>query len=79
MTKEEVLRVFAQEARFMKPDEVLSRLGFCLDRRSLYSYLNRLQKQGLLERIPTARRGQLAYRVTDRGRRRLAYLQTRVR
>ncbi len=60
----------------MKPDEVWRQLGCRLDRRSLYSYLDRLNKQGLLERTPNARRGQLAYCLTQRGQARLAYLQT---
>jgi DNA-binding PadR family transcriptional regulator len=75
MTKLEVLKIFAQSRRFMKPDEVWHQLGRRLDRRSLYSYLDRLKKQGLVERNPNPRRGQLAYRLTQRGQARLAYLQ----
>jgi len=75
MTKLGVLKIFAQGRRFMKPDEVWHQLGSRLDRRSLYSYLDRLRKQGLVERNPNPRRGQLAYRLTERGEGRLAYLQ----
>ncbi len=75
MTKLEVLHIFAHSARFMKPDEVWRQLGRRLDRRSLYSYLDRLRKQGLLMRSPNPRRGQLAYCLTQRGQGRLAYLQ----
>ena len=75
MTKLEVLKIFAQSRRFMKPDEVWHQLGRRLDRRSLYSYLDRLKKQGLVERNPNPGRGQLAYRLTQRGQGRLAYLQ----
>lgn len=75
MTKLEVLRIFAQIRRFMKPDEVWHQLGRHLDRRSFYSYLDRLKKQGLIERNLNPRRGQLAYRLTQRGQGRLAYLQ----
>jgi DNA-binding IclR family transcriptional regulator len=77
MTKLEVLRIFARTGRFMKPDDVWRQLGCgCgLDRRSLYSYLDRLRKQGLLQRGPSPRRGQLAYCLTLRGQGRLAYLQ----
>lgn len=75
MTKLEVLHIFARNARFMKPDEVWRQLGRRLDRRSLYSYLDRLRKQGLLVRSPDPRRGQLAYSLTQRGQGRLAYLQ----
>jgi DNA-binding IclR family transcriptional regulator len=52
MTKLEVLRIFARTGRFMKPDDVWRQLGCGLDRRSLYSYLDRLRKQGLLQRGP---------------------------
>jgi len=75
MTKLEVLKIFAQSRRFMKPDEVWDQLGRRLDRRSLYSYLDRLKKQGLVERNLNPGRGQLAYRLTERGQGRLAYLQ----
>jgi DNA-binding PadR family transcriptional regulator len=75
MTKAEVLRIFARTGRFMKPDDVWRQLGARLDRRSLYSYLDRLRKQGLLEKSPSPRRGQLAYCLTQRGLDRLAYLQ----
>ena len=76
MTKLEVLKIFAQSRRFMKPDEVWHQLGRRLDRRSLYSYLDRLKKQGLVERNPNPRRGQLAYRLTQRGQARLANLDS---
>ena len=75
VTKVEVLAIFAQADRFLKPDDVLGELQSGLDRRSFYSYLGRLGRQGLLERHPRSRRGQLAYRLTERGRKRLAYLR----
>ena len=77
VTKVEVLAIFADADGFLKPDEVLQELQSSIDRRSFYSYLGRLQRQGLLERHPHSRRGQLAYRLTERGRKRLAYLQER--
>ena len=77
MTKLQVLIIFDQVGRFLKPDEVLARLPSRLDRRSLYSYLGRLRRQGLLERDSRSRRGQLAYRLTPRGQERLAYLRER--
>ncbi len=73
MTKAEVLAIFAHRGGYLKPDDIL--LPSRPDRRSLYSYLLRLQRQGLLERMPASRRGQLAYRITERGRDRLAYLR----
>jgi len=75
MTKVDVLRIFAESGSFIKPDVIGKQLGRRLDRRSLYSYLDRLRQQGLIERYPNPRRGQLAYRLTPRGRERLAYLQ----
>jgi len=75
MTKLEVLSLFANAGGFLTPDEVRLRLQSRLDRRSLYTYLARLAKQRLLERHPHARRGQLAYRLTPRGRARIAYLR----
>jgi DNA-binding IclR family transcriptional regulator len=74
MTKLGVLRIFARAGRFARPDEVWAQLGRRLDRRSVYSYLDRLRRQGLLERPPNPRRGQLAYRLTARGQARLEYL-----
>ena len=75
MTKLEVLQIFAQVNGFLRPDTVRGRLRAAPDRRSLYSYLGRLRRQGLLDRHPNSRRGHLAYRLTDRGRARLEYLR----
>ncbi len=75
MTKLQVLIIFAQGNRFLKPDDVLDKFRPVPDRRSFYSYLGRLRDQGLLERHPNFRRGQLAYRLTERGKARIAYLR----
>ncbi len=77
MTKYAILRIFARAGGFLKPDDVLAQLSLPPDRRSLYSYLLRLERQGLLERRPMMRRGTLAYRLTDRGRARLEYFRRR--
>jgi DNA-binding PadR family transcriptional regulator len=74
MTKREVLSIFNQAGVFLTPDEVQRQLRPQPDRRSFYSYLLRLARQGLLERR-SAGRGSLAYRISDRGRKRLQYLQ----
>jgi hypothetical protein len=74
MTKAEVLSIFNRSGRFMTPDEVRGQLRPLPNRRSLYSYVLRLARQGLLERRQT-QRGTLAYRLTERGRARLEYLQ----
>jgi len=78
MTKRDVLRIFAQFNGFLKPDSVRGRLRPIPNRRSFYSYLGRLQGQGLLERNSNSRRGQLSYRLTERGRARIAYLRRQV-
>ncbi|MGB6251222.1 MAG: hypothetical protein WBF54_19055 [Terriglobales bacterium] len=78
MTKLEVLQVFAQVNGFLKPDYVRGQLRPAPDRRSLYSYLGRLKDQGLLDRHPNSRRGHLTYRLTDRGRARVAYLRRKL-
>jgi DNA-binding PadR family transcriptional regulator len=75
MTKAEVLSIFAENNNFLRPDYVLNKLRPRPDRRSVYSYLGRLRKQGLLERGPETRRGQLSYRLTDRGRERLEFFR----
>ncbi len=50
MTKAEVLAIFARTGGYLRPDDI--RLPSPLNRGSLYSYLLRLQRQGLLERMP---------------------------
>ncbi len=79
MTKAQVLLIFDRAGDFLTPDEVGRELRPPPDRRSLYSYLLRLARQGLLERGPVSRGGRLAYRLTERGRRRLEYLRRRAR
>jgi DNA-binding PadR family transcriptional regulator len=75
MTKQEVLEFFAHRSNFVSPDEVWLQLQRKLDRRSVYSYLLRLKRQGLLETGPKRGRGQLVYRITERGRARLRYFR----
>jgi DNA-binding PadR family transcriptional regulator len=75
VNKVEVLTIFANAGGFLKPDEVLQELEPSPDRRSFYSYLARIRRQGLLERKPGSIRGELAYQLTARGKRRLAYLR----
>lgn len=75
MTKSEVLTIFAKDGGFLRPDDVLERLSTSLDRRSLYSYLLRLNRQGLLEQKQTNFNRRVVYRLTERGRERLRYFQ----
>ena len=74
MTKTEVLSIFDRANGFLTPDQVRAQLHPSPDRRSVYSYLLRLSRQGLLER-KQAGWGRLAYRLTDRGRQRLEHLR----
>ena len=60
MTKLEVLVIFARHGGFLTPDAVLGRLQPVPDRRSLYSYLGRLKRQGLLDRHPNFSAGPLS-------------------
>jgi hypothetical protein len=52
VTKQLVLEIFAQNNNFIIPDQIWSALNRRLDRRSVYSYLLRLKRQGLLETHP---------------------------
>ena len=77
MSKPEVLEMFARSDGFIAPDHVWLGLRPRPDRRSVYSYLLRLKRQGLLETGPNARRGNLTYRLTQRGHARLQYFRSR--
>ncbi len=75
MTKQRVLELFAASERFMTPDEIRTRLQGNLQRSSVYSYLSRLCRQGLLERAQGWAR--VAYRITPRGIQRVKFLHLR--
>jgi DNA-binding IclR family transcriptional regulator len=75
MTKQEILEFFACRNSFVSPDQVWLQLQRKLDRRSVYSYLLRLKRQGLLETGPSRGRGYLVYRITERGRAQLQYFR----
>jgi DNA-binding PadR family transcriptional regulator len=79
MSKREILELFASAGSFVTPDRVWLELHHELDRRSVYSYLLRLKRQGLLESGPKRRRGFLVYRITERGRARLHYFRSQLR
>jgi DNA-binding PadR family transcriptional regulator len=74
MTKAEVLSIFDRAGGFLTPDQVRAQFHPSPDRRSVYSYVLRLSRQGLLK-PKQAGRGRLAYHLTDRGRQRLEYLR----
>jgi DNA-binding PadR family transcriptional regulator len=77
MTKLSVLLIFAEANTFLTPDLARRKLQPSPDRRSFYSYLARLRKQGLLEKASNSLRGHLRYRITARGRERITYLRLR--
>jgi len=79
MTKREILEFFAHCNKFITPDQVWLELQRTLDRRSVYSYLLRLKRQGLLESGANRKRGFLAYKITERGLARLHYFRSRPR
>jgi DNA-binding PadR family transcriptional regulator len=75
MTKCEVLEVFFQSAHFVTPDAICRQLRGFHYRSSVYSYLFRLHKQGLLLRSRLVS-GRIAYRISDRGVERLNFLKS---
>src|SRR5215470_11251693 len=79
---DKVIRIadlFSSKRLSHPPDQVGERLRPSPHRRSLYSYLARLKRQGLLDRAANPRRGRLSYRLTNRGLARIAYLKSRDR
>jgi DNA-binding PadR family transcriptional regulator len=77
MTKLEVLGIFYNVEHSLTPDGVGRRIRRYRRRTSVYSYLLRLSRQGLLERTRIGTR--LAYSLTPRGFDRFEYLRRRER
>ena len=78
MKRLEILEIFYAVQYPLTPDRVRRRLWAALvfpKRCSVYSYLLRLHKQGLLHR--TFVKGRIAYEISDRGIARLKYLRER--
>jgi len=73
MTKRQVLEIFFSTPHVLTPDGVRTRLPGYQRRCSVYSYLLRLSRQGLLLRTRFGNR--IAYRLTPRGVARLLYLR----
>jgi Fe2+ or Zn2+ uptake regulation protein len=73
MTKPEVLEIFNQATGFIQPDVVCRQLRGFHHRSSVYSYLFRLHKQGLLHRQIVHSR--IAYKISQRGIDRLWFLR----
>lgn len=76
MTKQEVLEILFQKQCPVMPDAVCRQLRGFHHRSSVYSYLFRLHKQGLLLRQTV--RGRIAYQISQRGIERLHFLKSRV-
>ncbi len=76
MTKQRVLEVFVAGTQSTTPDEVRNRLQGNLQRSTVYSYLARLCRQGLLEPAQGWKQ-RVAYRITPRGVERLKFLQSK--
>jgi len=76
MTKQEVLEIILRSGRCVTPDSVCRRLRGFHHRCSVYSYLFRLHKQGLLLRQTV--HGRIAYQISQRGIERLAFFRSQV-
>ena len=74
MTKREVLEIFFEQAQFQTPDALCRQLREFHHRSSVYSYLFRLHKQGLLLRGRVG--GRVVYRISERGVERLIFLKS---
>lgn len=74
MTKQEVLDIFCRHGHALTPDTVCRQLRGFHFRSSVYSYLFRLHKQGLLLRQTLY--GRVAYQISERGIQRLRYFQS---
>jgi Fe2+ or Zn2+ uptake regulation protein len=74
MTKREVLEILMRDNQFIVPDRVCRRLRGFYHRSSVYSYLFRLPKQGLLLRQTI--NGRIAYQISQRGIERLHFFQS---
>jgi DNA-binding IclR family transcriptional regulator len=70
--KIQVLKLL-DHAGWLNPPAISTRIGF-FPTRAMYSYLLRLHRWGLLDRRHDSR-GLLLYRLSARGRSRLAWLQ----
>ena len=73
MTKSRVLEIFASTGQYMTPGEVCKRLREYRRLSSVYSYLLRLHRQGLLLREEIY--GRIAYRISPRGIQRLKFFK----
>ncbi len=75
MTKKSVLEIFSQNKCPLSPDAICRRLNEFHHRSSVYSYLFRLHKQGLLNREQID--GRIVYSISQRGIERLKYFKSK--
>lgn len=75
MTKQEVLEIFVQAHHFIPPDAVCRQLRGFHHCSSVYSYLARLHRQGLLHRQTI--HGRIVYQISQRGIERLRFFKSR--
>jgi DNA-binding PadR family transcriptional regulator len=75
MTKHEVLDMFSQSLQPLAPNEICRRFAKFHCRSSVYSYLFRLYKQGLLRRGEID--GRIVYSISARGIERLNFFNSR--
>lgn len=76
MNKQQVLEIFSRNTN-CTPDGIRTLLSGFHFRSSVYSYLFRLHKQGLLNRARIA--GRIVYSISERGIERLNYLKSQGR
>lgn len=74
MTKRDVLAFITQSSHPVTPDEIRRHFAEFHYRSSVYSYLFRLHKQGLLNRGRVA--GRIVYSISARGIERLNYFRS---
>lgn len=73
MTKKIILAIFSNSNLPLTPDEICRQLSEFHHRSSVYSYLFRLHRQGLLNRTQMGSR--IAYEISARGKERLEYFR----
>lgn len=75
MNKKEILEICYRSNCALSPDSVCRQLAKSYFRSSVYSYLFRLHKQGLLNRTQVG--GRVAYSISERGIGRLNYFKSK--
>jgi hypothetical protein len=74
MNERKVLEILFQTINFLTPDEICGQLRKFHARKSVYSYLFRLHKEGLLLRGRTSSGCGIAYQISSLGIERIKFL-----